>query len=51
MFQQILNYNYFYIIFENYLTQMVIDRSIVQLASDVKKLCQVFRGKTIACPK
>jgi len=39
MFQQILNYRYFHLIFAHYFTQMVIDRSIVRLVSDIKYLC------------
>jgi len=39
MLQQILNYRYVHLIFENYLTQMVIDRSIVLFVSDVKYPC------------
>jgi len=34
VFQQISNYGYLHLIFEIYFTQMVIDRSIVQLESD-----------------
>jgi len=36
MFQQILNHDYLHFTFDNYFTQMVIDRSIVLLVNDVK---------------
>jgi len=36
MFQQILMYEYLHLILENYFTQVVIDRTIVLLVSDVK---------------
>ena len=36
MFQQIINYNYLQLIFENYFMQMVIDCNVILLVAVVK---------------